>query len=108
MPGPRPIGHSRDWIHDHGVPECDVMVAKIQRPLKPLEGDSDWRVEWLAVNGDSGVLRSPQRMKVIMTLSQLKKTRKVWTAEVETVRAFTQMVEDIDNGVNPAAKAARK
>lgn len=106
MPYSRPVGHPRDWIQDHGVPECDVMIAKIQRPLKPLEGDADWRVEWLAVNGESGVLRAPQRMKVINTLTQLKKTRKVWTVEVEMVRAFGSLVDDFyEHG---ESKAARK
>jgi len=82
------------------------MIAKIQRPLQPLEGDSDWKVEWLAVNGESGVLRAPQRMKVINTITQLKKTRKVWTCEVETVQAFTALVEEIFESGD--SKAARK
>jgi len=80
------------------------MIAKIQRPSKPLEGDSDWRVEWLAVNGERGTLAAPQRMKVINTLTQLKKTRKVWTTEVETVQAFTDLVEDLEGSVLKAAR----
>jgi hypothetical protein len=81
------------------------MVGKIQRPHDPLNGDPDWKVEWLAVNGESGVIAAPQRMRVINTLTQLKKTRNVWTVDLDCLRAFVDMVEDIyEHGESRAAR----
>lgn len=95
----------RECISDHEVPDCDLLVGKIQRPHDPLTGDPDWKIDWLAVNGERGTLASPQRAKIINTMTQLKKTRKVWTAEVEAVQAITGLVDGLEGDL---LKAARK
>jgi hypothetical protein len=94
----------REWISDHGVPDCDLLVGKIQRPSDPLSEDRNWKVDWIAMNGERGTVASPQRAKVINTMTQLKKTRKVWTAEVEAVQAITGLVDGLEGDLLKAAR----
>ena len=94
----------RECIADHGVPDCDIMVGKLQKPRDPLSEDCNWKVDWLAVNGERGTLAAPQRAKIVNTMTQLKKTRKVWTAEVDAVQALTGLVDGLEGDLLKAAR----